>query len=124
AGQYFDRLVGGQHEAGAIADAVCFESRGDVGDGAVKRAEADRDALIEIDNGELVRIATAILCQQVGDRLVRNLRLMLTKHIRHRVSSLLFFYFRCTGRPSFRVPASAAAPSPRISGAFRNAPPP
>jgi hypothetical protein len=87
--ELFERLIRQEQHTGALADAAFFEGKGDVGHGAIERAEIDRAFLIEIDNGELLRIAPAIARQQLGDRLIWNLRLMLTKHIRHDVSSVV-----------------------------------
>ena len=58
--ELFERLVGEQQHAAAFAHAVLLECRRDVGDRPLERAEADRFALVEVDDRGLVGIAPRI----------------------------------------------------------------
>ncbi len=76
-------LVRQQQHAAAFADAAALERGADVGHDLVERAEADARASIEIDDRGLVRIARAIIRQQIGDRLIRDAELMIAEYVCH-----------------------------------------
>ena len=50
---------------------------------AVELAEVDRGAGFQIDDGGLAGIAPGVFRQQVGDRLIGNLELMIAERARH-----------------------------------------
>ena len=106
-----------------------FRNAGNVGDELIEFAETDRRLLVEIDDRGLARIARrGTLRQQLGDRPVRQPKLVISENIRHDAasshavhSSFTALFAMCDGVHSKVIarssPSSAVQPfsRPRMS---------
>jgi len=81
--EFFETFIGEQQNAAALCYSLTLEKSRDVDRYLVEFAECDRGLLIEIDDRDFTRIARLVFGEQLGNRLVRNTKLMVSENARH-----------------------------------------
>ena len=81
--QLLQTFIGEQQNATALADTLALEKSRNVGRRLVEIAECDRCLLVEVDDCGLARVARLVFGKQLGNRLIRNAKLMFSENVRH-----------------------------------------